>query len=123
MTNDMNQDLLIPALTCGAVALLAYFVSSLVMTRDDGKIRDRLRDGQDGEDDMTKAARPTGIKPLLERVGQAAAQPFMPKTREKQSGLRQTLSKAGIYSPQAIKLVTGCKVIFLGLGLVGGYVM
>jgi tight adherence protein C len=119
----MNNELLIPALTCGAVGLLGYFISSLVTTRDGGKIRDRLRDGQDGEDGVTKPGRPTGLKPLLERFGQAAAQPFMPKSREKQSGLRQQLSRAGIYSPQAIKLVTGCKVIFLGLGLVGGYMM
>jgi len=47
----------------------------------------------------------------------------MPKTREKQSGVRQSLARAGIYSPSAVKLVTGCKVIFLGLGLVVGYVV
>jgi tight adherence protein C len=64
-----------------------------------------------------------GIKQTLSKVGQAAAQPFMPTTREKQSGMRQQLNRAGIYSPQAIKLVTGCKVIFLGVGLIGGYVI
>jgi tight adherence protein C len=121
----MNSDLLIPVFACSAVALLAYFVSTLMMGRDDGKIRDRLRDGFDGgagggggADD----ARLSGFRPMLERVGQAAAQPFMPKSREKQSGLRRQLSRAGIYAPQAIRMVTGCKVIFLGAGLVGGYV-
>jgi tight adherence protein C len=118
----MNNDTLIPVLVCGAVALMCYFFSQLVMTRGDGKIRDRLRDGQEGgTTDAGAASRPGGLKPWLERVGQAAAQPFMPKSREKQSGLRQQLSRAGIYSPQAIKMVTGCKVIFLGVGLIAGY--
>lgn len=121
----MNTELLVPLFACGAVALLCYFVSSLVMNRDDGKIRDRLRD-----DDAPGANRggttpglkqPTGLRPMLEKMGQAAAQPFMPKSREKQSGLRTQLSRAGIYSPQAIKMVTGCKVIFLGVGILGGY--
>jgi len=98
----MNTDLLIPVLSCGAVALFAYFVSSLVMARGEDKIMDRLRDGQEGLDgDVAGATRPGGIKPLLERVGQAASQPFMPKSREKQSGMRTKLSRAGIYSPQA----------------------
>ena len=117
---NMNNELHIPLLTCGAVGLLCYFVSTLVMPKDDGKIRDRLRDGQGDEDPLRPAVKP-GLKPLLARFGQAAAEPFMPKTREKQSGLRTQLSRAGIYSPQAIRMVTGGKVICLGLGLVGGY--
>ena len=49
--------------------------------------------------------------PLLQKMGQAAAQPFMPKTREAQSDLRRRLGYAGIYSNSAIKAVTGAKVI------------
>jgi tight adherence protein C len=120
----MNTDLLIPVLSCGAVALLAYFVSSLVMTRDDDKIMDRLRGGQEDLDgNVDGAMRPRGLKPLLERFGQAAAKPFMPKSREKQSGMRTQLSLAGIYSPQAIRMVNGFKVIFLGVGIVGGLLL
>jgi tight adherence protein C len=120
----MNTDLLIPVLACGAVSLLAYFVSSLVMTRGDDKILSRLRDGQEGLDGQVDGAiRPGGLRPLLERVGQAAAQPFMPKSREKQSGMRTQLSRAGIYSPQAIRMVNGFKVIFLGVGIVGGLLL
>jgi tight adherence protein C len=118
----MNPDLLIPIFACSAVALLAYFASTLLMGRGDGKIRDRLRDGQEGGgvgDEI--GSRTAGLRPILERFGQAAAQPFMPKSRAKQSGLRTQLSRAGIYSPQAIRMVTGCKVIFLCVGLVGGY--
>jgi tight adherence protein C len=45
----------------------------------------------------------------------------MPETRAKVSEMRRRLAKAGIYSPSAIKLVTGMKVICLGVGLLGGY--
>jgi tight adherence protein C len=63
----------------------------------------------------------SSVVPFLQRVGQAAAEPFMPTTREKQSGMRQSLARAGIYSPSAFRLVTGGKVICLGLGLTIGY--
>jgi len=118
----MNSDLLIPVFACGAVALLAYFASTVLMGKDTGKIRDRLRDGFGGAAGDDESRRLSGFRPMIERVGQAAAQPFMPKSREKQSGLRKQLNRAGIYAPQAIRMVTGCKVIFLGAGLVGGYV-
>jgi tight adherence protein C len=122
----MTPELLLPVCVFGAVALMCYFLSSLVMTRGDGKIRDRLRHTPTTDNQSATAAPTTAkasIKATLERVGQAAAQPFMPSSREKQSGLRSQLSRAGIYSPQAIRLVTGCKVIFLGAGIIGGYVM
>ena len=58
----MNSDLLIPVFACGAVALLAYFVSTLVMARGDDKIMDRLRDGQEGLDgNVDGAMRPGGF--------------------------------------------------------------
>jgi tight adherence protein C len=54
-------------------------------------------------------------------MGQFAAAPFMPKTREKQSSLRQTLARAGIYNASAFRAMTGAKVICLVLGLGLGY--
>jgi tight adherence protein C len=35
--------------------------------------------------------------------------------------MRRSLGYAGVYNPLAIKMVTGAKVIFLGIGLLGGY--
>src|SRR4051812_42921832 len=40
----------------------------------------------------------SGVAPIVQRIGQAAAKPFMPNTREKQSSLRKKLGHAGIYS-------------------------
>lgn len=120
----MSNELLLPVSVCGAVAMLCWFLSQLVMTRGEGKIRDRLRDRpitDNQTNNAQNAPKAATLKATLEKVGQAAAQPFMPTTREKQSGLRTQLSRAGIYTPQAIKMVQGFKVILLGVGLVGGY--
>ena len=119
----MTEELIIPACSFCAVSLFAYLVSAeLVQRGGDGKIRERLRDREgDGAGGATPPKRRTGLRPMLERMGQAAAEPFMPKSREKQSGLRQQLGRAGIYTPQAIRAVTGCKVILLVVGLLGGY--
>jgi tight adherence protein C len=45
----------------------------------------------------------------------------MPEEREKQSELRRRLSMAGIYTPSAIRVVTGFKFICLIGGAIGGY--
>jgi tight adherence protein C len=104
----------------GAVSAVTYFVTVQLAGSSAGeKLRDRL---------MPRATMPAGVvtpassvMPFLERIGQAAAQPFMPTTREKQSSLRRDLARAGIYAPAAVRLITGGKVIFLGLGLAAGY--
>ena len=115
----MSDTVVIYACTFGAVVLLGYFVSQLLADPAARQLRERLN----------TAARPAarqkrqGILPVLQRVGQAAAAPFMPKSREKQSGIRHSLARAGIYSPSAVRLMAGCKVIFLCAGVVGGYVL
>jgi tight adherence protein C len=114
----MNEQYLIYGCIFGAVVLLGYFVTQLLANPQTKQLRDRLS----GTVKPVRQKSP-GIMPVLQRIGQAAAEPFMPKSREKQSGLRQTLARAGIYSPAAVKLITGCKVIFLCAGVVGGYVV
>ena len=117
----MNDQLLILGCVFAAVSLVGYSLTQALAGRGDNRIKNRL--APDAAPDPVSLPRPgAGLKPLLERMGQAAAQPFMPKTREKQSGLRQSLARAGIYAPGAIRLVTGAKVICLCGGLVGGYV-
>lgn len=121
----MNDQMLMMVCVFAAVGLVGYTLVQLATGRgEDHKIKDRLANG--GAPPSAAAETPAtgaGFKPLLARMGQAAAQPFMPKTREKQSGLRKNLAKAGIYSTAAIKIVTGAKVIFLGVGLVAGYLV
>lgn len=121
----MDDQLLILVCTFAAVALAGFSLTQVLSNRSEGgRIKTRLAPDTGGGDPeaVEGAARPgSSFRPLLERFGQAAAHPFMPKSREKQSGLRQSLARAGIYSPAAIRLVTGAKVICLCGGLVGGY--
>lgn len=123
MANPMDPQLIITVCTFLAVASLAYFVAQVATNREGKQIRVRL--SNQGPGAMRQRGRApgaaAGIVPLLQRIGQAAAQPFMPKSREKQSGLRHSLARAGIYSPSAVKVMTGSKVIFLVAGIVGGY--
>lgn len=105
----------------GVVAAVAYFiVAHFAGPNDDDKLRTRLASR---EQSLPPGVSPPsgGIVPLLQRVVQAAAELFMPSTREKQSGMRRNLARAGIYAPSAIRLITGGKVIFLCLGLTIGY--
>lgn len=114
----MVEQALIFGCTFGAIVLLGYFVMALVANPETRQLRNRLSNAPKPE-----RRRAPGVVPLLQRMGHAAAAPFMPKTREKQSGLRQNLARAGIYSPSALRVVTGCKVIFLCAGVVGGYLL
>jgi tight adherence protein C len=132
----MNEQYVMIGCVFGAVALVGYFVTRLVMGNGEGeKLRDRLTsDGDDtlggsagfggaggGPSVTDGAAAATGMMPLLQKMGQAAAEPFMPKNRENQSSLRKRLGYAGIYSAGAMKVMTGAKVICLVGGLFGGY--
>lgn len=105
----------------GAVAAIAYFaITPFTGPGESDKLRGRLAPRQQALPPGVSAS-PAGLAPFLQRIGQAAAEPFMPTTREKQSGMRRDLARAGIYAPSAIRLVTGGKVIFLCVGLIAGY--
>jgi len=115
----MSDQLPIFLCIAAALGLLAYVAIILLGSGGTGKLRDRLTGKS--QTDATKVAHKQGMVPLLKKMGNVAAEPFMPKTREAQSELRSRLGFAGIYSTSALKLVTGAKVIALGLGLIGGY--
>ena len=115
----MDQNTLIMLCGIAAAALVGYFLTKVFVGDDSDKLRDRLNnDGQDSHASGQKRS----VKSFLESVGEAAAQPFMPKTSEKQSGIRKSLAEAGIYSASAVRLMTGAKVICLAVGLIGGYI-
>jgi tight adherence protein C len=116
----MNDQLLIIGCTFLAVASAAFAVGQLLTNQEGKQIRNRLST----QSRLSRGGRRgTGIGSLLQRIGQAAAEPFMPKSREKQSGLRQSLARAGIYSPSAARVMTGSKVILMFAGVPGGYLV
>ena len=107
------------------LGLLVFLAFKLLGKRSDGKLRDRLK----GEGTFSATAASAmkaqeqriALKEMVQKIGLLAAAPFMPKTREKQSKLRQDLARAGIYSASAFKAMTGGKVIALSVGVVAGY--
>jgi len=116
----MNDQTLVYLCVAGAIALITYAAMAVIGSASGaGKLRNRLT-GK-AVNDGTHVQKQQGMMPLLRKMGNVAAEPFMPKTREAQSELRTRLGYAGIYATSALKLVTGAKVIALGLGLIGGY--
>src|SRR4051794_36542026 len=107
----------------GAICLIVFVCMRMFAGGQETRLlRDRLKDSS-SIDKRKTIDNANGTSPsLINRIGQAAAQPFMPTTREKQSGLRKQLGYAGLYAPSTIRLVTGFKVILMGLGLGFGYV-
>ncbi len=119
----MDQTFFIPCVAVAA-ALGGFVLMRLMARQDESKIRDRLgkSDAKAPSQKEEKGER-AQLKRMAERVGQAAAKPFMPSQRQRQSALRRDLGYAGIYSPNAMRAVVGFKVIFLAVGLLGGYVL
>ncbi|MGH7180271.1 MAG: type II secretion system F family protein [Tepidisphaeraceae bacterium] len=118
----MDQNAIIYVSVAGAVTAVGYFLSRLFVGSGDEKLRERLSNAAQGVDALRSGKGQT-VMPVLEKIGTAAAQPFMPSSREKQSSLRRELGRAGIYSPSAARLVIGSKVILLFVGLAVGYAM
>lgn len=117
----MNSNQLIFAATAFAsIGCLVYFVMSVLFNDEDSKLKLRLR-GAARHIPNPAAAKPH--TPLILKIGQAASRPFMPASSEKQSDLRRNLARAGIYSGSVFKAVVGAKVILMGAGLAGGYLV
>jgi len=117
----MTNETLILIGIVSAVAGVVYCLSRYFMGDSDKAMRERLASNTIAT--AVDVAPMRGFESLVTRLGSAAAKPFLPKTREKQSDLRQKLAMAGIYSPSAYRTMTGAKVICLGLGLLGGYIV
>jgi tight adherence protein C len=129
----MDDQLLMILCGAGALALGTYGVLRMLVGRSD---EDKLRDRLAGKGAASPSVRPSGgaggaagasptreLKDVFQQIGQAAAKPFMPKTREAQSGLRANLARAGIYTPSAAKVLVGARVIFLVLGAFTGHMV
>src|SRR5688572_29679057 len=117
----MDHESLFILCIAGAVAAVGFFVSRVFFGKGDGKLRERLAGGAADHQRAAATAQASAARELFQKIGTAAAKPFMPDSREKMSVIRKKLSRAGIYSPAAIRLVTGTKLIGLLLGLMSGY--
>lgn len=118
----MDNTQLIFLCVFGAIALVGFCIFTMMSSSGDGKLRDRLVGKTENDGTRPKSSSRGGVAPLLQKIGQAASEPFMPKSREAQSDMRRRLGFAGYYSASALKVLTGAKVMCLAAGLVGGYV-
>ena len=85
-----DQTIVIAACAFLGVLLLVGYVVYLMerKAREGGKLRERLTQNATDAPAPPKVEGKGKLGALLQRVGEAASQPFMPSTREKQSGLR-----------------------------------
>jgi tight adherence protein C len=118
----------------GAVGSLVFFLLKFTVGGEqDTKLRDRLSKGPANTQSATEQRGPVaeqkkanlkeGLANAFVKIGQAAAEPFMPKSTVNLSNQRQALAKAGLYSPSALRTMNGAKAIFLAVGLVAGYLI
>ncbi|HEV8604425.1 MAG TPA: type II secretion system F family protein [Tepidisphaeraceae bacterium] len=102
----------------GFVALLVWWAGLMMMRNPGSRLRDRLKGN------VEKKPEPMGKKKLgsiFQSVGDAAASPLMPKTREEQYEMKKRLAKAGVYAAGALRVMQGMKMILSLSGLVAGY--
>src|SRR4051794_31852566 len=120
----MDPQLLFFICVAATVTAVGFFLSRMFVGGKDQKLHNRLVDDKatnEGAAQQTAARSDAVMMPMIGNIAQAAAQPFMPSTREKQSSMRRQLNFAGIYSPTAPSFVTGAKVILMVGGVGVGY--
>ncbi len=117
----MDQYILIFSIF-GAVAAAGYWAAMFLLDDTDEKLRQRLS-SETASNTLDPSRTPEADATLLTRLGEAAAEPFMPTDQKRVSALRRSLARAGVYSPVAFRLMIGFKFIFLLVGLIGGYLL
>jgi tight adherence protein C len=117
----MNDELLLYVCIGGAAAMFIFFLVRTAMGNSDTKLRQRLADKKPKSSSLDTTRDGTNEPtPLLQRLGNAAAEPFMPKSRERQSSLKRDLGYAGFHTAPVLRMVQGFKLICLVIGLIAG---
>src|SRR5205085_2031241 len=114
------SDLIIYGSIFAIVLLVGWSFTMWRSSASESKLRDRLKHANPTLTGAKKG-KEQGLGGMIKNISQAAAKPFEPKTREEQSARRRKLAKAGIYAPNALRLLDGAKVLLLAAGLIGGY--
>src|SRR2546423_516619 len=109
----------------GAVAVLAFVLIDALMNRRENPLQQRLAPQKPTDSQPTaataRAESTTGpFAATVQMISKAASRPIMPKEREQQSKLRVRLAHAGVYSPGAVPIFVGCKLIGLFAGFIAG---
>src|SRR5437867_7225309 len=116
-----QQQLLFAGLLFGAVTLVVFLLIGSLFKKEEDPLKKRLRAPKPSDDPADAQQTRQGTAPagggagaaLMQRISTAASKPIMPKQREEQSRLRKRLAYAGIYTPSALPVFVGCKLILL----------
>jgi tight adherence protein C len=115
-----TQQLIFTLASAGTISFAAYGLSRWLWPAGDSRIRHRLSNEPTDEAPRAEKSKPQ-LTSLVQKLGQAVAGPFMPKDRDKLTGLRRQLAQAGVYTPAAVSVVKGFKLILLVGGALFGY--
>jgi len=102
----------------GCIALMVWWVGLMTMRNSGSRLRDRLKGNVEKKPEPMSRKR---IGSIFQSVGEVAASPLMPKTREEQYEMKRRLARAGVYAPGALRVIQGTKVILSLAGLAAGY--
>jgi tight adherence protein C len=116
----MNEQLLLYVCIGGAAAMIIFFATRIMMGDGDTKLRQRLNERSKGESQRPQPTS-TDDATLFQRLGNAASEPFMPKSRERQSSLKRDLGYAGFHTAPVLRMVQGFKLICLVSGVLIGF--
>ena len=97
------------------------FVSAAMVGAGERRLRVRLR--KDLGLQSQRVTRWEKLGNLLTRAFERLASPFVDDEGRRKQHMRRDLIKAGIYSPQAYRLVFSVRILLLGAGMVAGYMV
>lgn len=104
----------------GFVALIVWWCGLMMTSNSSSQLRNRLKGTVEKKSEPMSRKK---IGSIFQSVGEAAASPLMPKTREEQYEMKRRLARAGVYATGALRVIQGTKVILSLIGLVAGYWM
>ena len=110
------------------MAILVFALLGLLLKREENPLAQRLAPPKPSSEQKIEAQAPAAesagpISATMQKISRAASGPMMPKERSEQGKLRVKLAHAGVYSPNAIPVFVGFKLILLIAGFVGGGVV
>ncbi len=123
---NIDPRMVFAVLVFGAVSLIVFVVLGLILKRDENPLKQRLQPakptGEQQPSAQTARETPSAgpIASTMQKISRAASRPIMPKEREEQSKMRVKLAHAGVYSPNAVPVYVGLKLILMFAGFIGG---
>lgn len=109
---QFNQDTLFAAGLFTTSVLVVYGLTGLVLKPATDPVLQRLHGGRTPSEAPARRRR-EAISPAVTRISAAVSRPFLRGGPQGQAELRKRLSYAGLYSPHALQLFVGLRVVLM----------